>query len=120
MDRIKIMADRRWQIDNMSSGRLWADRNLLSQVVDGWPQTLCSPLTIVTLFHWVLPGQNHRPPTPRLGTSRIPRQPSSSGWLIQGAVSVLRIKNGFSTHLPRSECLANVWEEGWDWPSSKL
>ncbi|MEV4951772.1 sensor histidine kinase [Paenarthrobacter nitroguajacolicus] len=34
MDRIKIMADRRWQIDDMPSGRLWADRNLLSQVVD--------------------------------------------------------------------------------------
>lgn len=34
MDRIKVMAERRWQIDDMPSGRLWADPDLLSQLVD--------------------------------------------------------------------------------------
>ena len=64
-----------------------------------------------------------RPPTPRLGTSRIPHQPRSrllGGFDSGCGLWTLRIKNGLGTHLPRSECLANVWEEGWDWPSSKL
>ncbi len=34
MDRIKVLADRRWQIDKMPGGRFRADRNRLTQAVE--------------------------------------------------------------------------------------
>ena len=34
MDRIRVLADRRWQIDNMPGGRFRADRNRLTQAVE--------------------------------------------------------------------------------------
>ncbi|WP_258868449.1 cell wall metabolism sensor histidine kinase WalK [Arthrobacter sp. RT-1] len=34
MDRIKVLADRRWQIDTMPGGRFRADRNRLTQAVE--------------------------------------------------------------------------------------